>query len=117
MRVVVYLSIDQGELLGGHVVLKQVVKRGEEVTTSLAGLNYPKVKRRLERRWTRRSTIVSGGTSVESSIPSSYGGRALVVKGVEEVQNAEANSKYQDRAEGQRSGNFIRLVSMGFSIR
>ncbi|RZS14842.1 hypothetical protein BHM03_00046591 [Ensete ventricosum] len=38
--------------------------------------------------------------SVESSIPCSHGGRALVVKGAEEVENAKANSKYQDRAEG-----------------
>ncbi|RWV94919.1 hypothetical protein GW17_00042503, partial [Ensete ventricosum] len=40
--------------------------------------------------WYRR-----GGTSVESSIPCSHGGRALVVKGAEEVENAKANSKYQ----------------------
>ncbi|RWW57699.1 hypothetical protein BHE74_00035488 [Ensete ventricosum] len=39
--------------------------------------------------WYRR-----GGTSVESSIPCSHGGRVLVVKGAEEVENAEANSKY-----------------------
>ncbi|RWW32471.1 hypothetical protein GW17_00002842 [Ensete ventricosum] len=89
------------------------------------GLNYPKVKHRLERRWTRRSTTVPqrriyrsrrkgckckvtessamglaapwyrrGGTSVESSIPCSHGGRALIVKGAEEVENAKANSKY-----------------------
>ncbi|RWV84245.1 hypothetical protein GW17_00054051 [Ensete ventricosum] len=41
-----------------------------------------------------------GRTSMESSIPCSHGGRALVVKGAEEVENAKANSKYQDRAEG-----------------
>ncbi|RWW30449.1 hypothetical protein GW17_00004970 [Ensete ventricosum] len=41
-----------------------------------------------------------GGTSVESSIPCSHGGRALVVKGAEEVENAKSNSKYQDRAKG-----------------
>ncbi|RWW57370.1 hypothetical protein BHE74_00035850 [Ensete ventricosum] len=35
-----------------------------------------------------------GRTSVELSIPCSHGGRALVVKGAEEVENAEANSKY-----------------------
>ncbi|RRT57353.1 hypothetical protein B296_00028081 [Ensete ventricosum] len=58
-----------------------------------------------------------GGTSVESSIPCSHRGRAFVIKGAEEVENAEANSKDQDRAEGQRSRNFIRLVSMGFSSR
>ncbi|RRT58226.1 hypothetical protein B296_00042598, partial [Ensete ventricosum] len=42
-----------------------------------------------------------GETSVESLISCSHGGRALVVKGAEEVENAEANSKYQDKAEGQ----------------
>ncbi|RZS00747.1 hypothetical protein BHM03_00030514 [Ensete ventricosum] len=42
---------------------------------------------------------------------------ALVMKGAEEVENAEANSKYQDKAEGQRPRNFIRPVSMGFSSR
>ncbi|RWW61873.1 hypothetical protein BHE74_00031029 [Ensete ventricosum] len=58
-----------------------------------------------------------GGTSVESSIPCSHRGRALVVKGAEEVENAKTNSKYQDRVEGQGPRNFIRLVSMGFSLR
>ncbi|RWW80961.1 hypothetical protein BHE74_00010672 [Ensete ventricosum] len=62
--------------------------------------------------WYRR-----GRTSVELSILCSHGGRALVVKGAEEVKNAEANSKYQDRAKGQRPRNFIRSVSMGFSLR
>ncbi|RZS27562.1 hypothetical protein BHM03_00061057 [Ensete ventricosum] len=56
-------------------------------------------------------------TSVESSIPCSHGGRTLVVKGAEEVENAKANSRYQDRAEGQRPRNFIRPVSMSFSSR
>ncbi|RWV87043.1 hypothetical protein GW17_00051002 [Ensete ventricosum] len=58
-----------------------------------------------------------GATSVEASIPCCHGGRALVVKRAEEMENAEANSKYQDRAEGQRPRNFIRLVSTGFSSR
>ncbi|RZR88352.1 hypothetical protein BHM03_00015911 [Ensete ventricosum] len=49
-----------------------------------------------------------GGTSMESSIPCSHGGRALVVKGVKEVENAKTNSKCQDKAEGQRPRNFIR---------
>ncbi|RWW53709.1 hypothetical protein BHE74_00039784 [Ensete ventricosum] len=40
-----------------------------------------------------------GGTFMESSIPYSHEGRALVVKGAEEVENAKANSKYQDRME------------------
>ncbi|RWW09546.1 hypothetical protein GW17_00026964 [Ensete ventricosum] len=43
--------------------------------------------------WYRR-----GVTFVESSIPCSHGRRALVVKGVEEMENAELNSKYQDKA-------------------
>ncbi|RWW54516.1 hypothetical protein BHE74_00038894 [Ensete ventricosum] len=41
-------------------------------------------------------------TFVESSIPFSHGGRSLVIKEAEELENAEANSKYQDRTEGQR---------------
>ncbi|RRT81556.1 hypothetical protein B296_00015194 [Ensete ventricosum] len=49
--------------------------------------------------WYRR-----GGTSVESSIPCSHGGRALVVKQAKEVENAEANSKYEDKAEGRIFG-------------
>ncbi|RWV98560.1 hypothetical protein GW17_00038583 [Ensete ventricosum] len=126
----------------------RVVERGEEATTSPVGLSYPKVKHRLERRWTRRSATVPqrwiyrsrrkgcrckstdnramgltapwyrrGGTFVESLIPCSHRGRALVVKGAEEVENAKANSKYQDRAEGQRPRNFIRPMSIGFSSR
>ncbi|RWW32407.1 hypothetical protein GW17_00002918 [Ensete ventricosum] len=114
-------------------VQSRVVGRGEEATTSPVGLSYPKAKRRLERRWTRRSTIVPqrriyrsrrkgcrckstdsramglatpwyrrGGTSMESLILCSHGGRALVVKGAKEVENAKANSKYQDRAEAKK---------------
>ncbi|RWW68139.1 hypothetical protein BHE74_00024350 [Ensete ventricosum] len=40
-----------------------------------------------------------GETSVESSIPCSHRGRALIVKGANEVENAKGNSKYQDKAE------------------
>ncbi|RZR76981.1 hypothetical protein BHM03_00001909 [Ensete ventricosum] len=58
-----------------------------------------------------------GRTFVESSSPCSDGGRALIIKGAEEVENVEANSQYQDRVEGQRRRNFIRLVLMGFSSR
>ncbi|RWW58471.1 hypothetical protein BHE74_00034662 [Ensete ventricosum] len=36
----------------------RVVERDEEVTTSSEGLSYPKAKRRLERKWTRRSATV-----------------------------------------------------------
>ncbi|RZR72560.1 hypothetical protein BHM03_00014616 [Ensete ventricosum] len=62
--------------------------------------------------WYRR-----GGTSVESSIPCSHRGRAFVVKGAEEVENAEANSKCQDKAKGQRPRNFIRPMPTDFSSR
>ncbi|RWW02827.1 hypothetical protein GW17_00034067 [Ensete ventricosum] len=92
----------------------QVVERGEEATMSPEGLSYPKAKCKatdsrtmgLAAPWYRR-----GGTSMESSIPCSHGGRALVVKGAEEVENAKAISKYQDKAKGQRPRNFIKLVS------
>ncbi|RRT76219.1 hypothetical protein B296_00004831 [Ensete ventricosum] len=126
----------------------RVVERGEEAMMRLVGLSYPKAKRRLKRRWTRRSATVPqrriyrsrrkgyrckatdsramglaaswyrrDETFVESLIPCSHGGRALIVKGAEEVENAEANSKCQDRAEGQRPRNFIRSMSIGFSLR
>ncbi|RWW87597.1 hypothetical protein BHE74_00003570 [Ensete ventricosum] len=62
--------------------------------------------------WYRR-----GGTSIESSIPCSHGGRAFIVKGVEEVESVEANSKYQDKVKGQRPRNFIRPISTSFSSR
>ncbi|RRT84332.1 hypothetical protein B296_00010695 [Ensete ventricosum] len=40
------------------------------------------------------------GIFVESLIPYSHRGIALIVKGVEEMENVEASSKYQDKAEG-----------------
>ncbi|RRT34497.1 hypothetical protein B296_00008701 [Ensete ventricosum] len=99
-----------GELdcFSAHIRLREPDKSEDKaeykVTDSRAmGLTAP---------WYRR-----GGTSMESMIPCSHGGRALVVKGTEEVENIEANSKYQDRAEGHRSSNFIRPMSMGFSSR
>ncbi|RRT71068.1 hypothetical protein B296_00034773 [Ensete ventricosum] len=39
--------------------------KGEEATTSPEGLSYPKAKRRLERRWTRRSVTVPRGGSTD----------------------------------------------------
>ncbi|RRT75061.1 hypothetical protein B296_00011634 [Ensete ventricosum] len=45
-----------------------------------------------------------GGTFVGSLIPCSHGGRALVMKEAEEAENAEANSKYQDKAQGGVGG-------------
>ncbi|RRT67201.1 hypothetical protein B296_00002702 [Ensete ventricosum] len=52
--------------------------------------------------WQRHGTR-KGETSMESSIPCSHEGRALVVKGTEEMENAKVNSKYQDKAKGQRT--------------
>ncbi|RZS23134.1 hypothetical protein BHM03_00055995 [Ensete ventricosum] len=63
------------QVRGQDRVLKQVVERGEEAMTSPEGLNYPKVKRQLE---------IRDGTSMESSIPCSHGGKEFVVKGAEE---------------------------------
>ncbi|RWW15487.1 hypothetical protein GW17_00020680 [Ensete ventricosum] len=57
--------------------------RGKATDSRAMGLASP---------WYRR-----GGTFMESSIPCSHGGRALVIKGAEEVENAKANSKYQDK--------------------
>ncbi|RRT60756.1 hypothetical protein B296_00033857 [Ensete ventricosum] len=62
--------------------------------------------------WYRR-----GGTFVEASIPRSYGGRVLVVKGVEEVENAEANSKYQDRTERQEAKELHKTSVNGLLIK
>ncbi|RZS11865.1 hypothetical protein BHM03_00043238 [Ensete ventricosum] len=77
---------------------QQVRGQGRAMDSRAMGLATP---------WYRR-----GGTSIESSIPCSHGGRALVVKGAEEVENTKANSKYQDRAEGQMPRSFIRPVSV-----
>ncbi|RRT55973.1 hypothetical protein B296_00045280 [Ensete ventricosum] len=112
-------------------VLKQVVKMGEEAT-SPKGLSYPKAKRRSKRRWTRRSVTVPQRRIYRSrrkrcrykatdsrvmGLVTSWYRRALVVKGAEEVENAEANSKYQDKAKIQRPKNFIRSMSTGFLSR
>ncbi|RRT66229.1 hypothetical protein B296_00039364 [Ensete ventricosum] len=49
--------------------------------------------------WFRR-----GRTSVESSIPCSYGGRVLVVKGGREGGEYRVKLKYQDKAKGRGQG-------------
>ncbi|RWV85622.1 hypothetical protein BHE74_00015234 [Ensete ventricosum] len=114
-------------------VLKQVVEMGEEAKMSPEGLSYPKAKRRLERRWTRKSTTVPQrqtyraqrkGRRCKATNSRAMGWqchgtieRVLVVKGAEEVESAEVNSKYQDRTERKRPRNFIRPMSTGFSSR
>ncbi|RWW30104.1 hypothetical protein BHE74_00045542 [Ensete ventricosum] len=102
------LATGELDCFSAHIRLREPGKSENKaeckVTNSRAmGLTAP---------WYRRSR-----TSVESSILCSHGGRALVVKRTEEVENAEANSKYQDRAEGQWPRNFIRPVSMDFLSR
>ncbi|RZR94996.1 hypothetical protein BHM03_00023779 [Ensete ventricosum] len=124
-----------------------VIERDEEAMMSPEGINYlkskasvikevdseecynavkvdlPIVEKRYRCKATDRAMGLAvpwyhrGGTSMESSIPCSYGGRALVMKGAEEVQNTEVNSKYYDKVEGQRPMNFIRPVSTDFSSR
>ncbi|RRT57676.1 hypothetical protein B296_00024831 [Ensete ventricosum] len=60
-----------------------------------------------------------GETSVESSIACSHKGRALFVKGAEEVENATANSKYQDKVEAKElhkisvNGLLIKITESG----
>ncbi|RZR86805.1 hypothetical protein BHM03_00014060 [Ensete ventricosum] len=88
-------------------VLKQLMERSEEMTTSPEGLSHPQAKRRSEWRWTRSVTMPQrrvyrsrrkgcrceaidscamglavpwyrrGETSVESSIPCSHGGESV----------------------------------------
>ncbi|RRT53228.1 hypothetical protein B296_00032432 [Ensete ventricosum] len=43
--------------------------------------------------------------------------KVLVMKGDEEVENTEVNSKYEDKTRGQRLRNFIRPVATSFSSR
>ena len=44
-------------------------------------------------------------------------GEHMVVKGAKEMEHAEANSKYRNKAEGQRPRNFVRLMSTSFLSR
>ncbi|RRT83395.1 hypothetical protein B296_00010363 [Ensete ventricosum] len=121
-----------GELgcFSAHIRLREPDKSEDKADP--VGLNYPKVKHRLERWWTRRSTTVPqrriyrsrrkgygcksmdsramglvapwyhrGGTSVESSIPCSHGGRALVVKGGRGGE--ECKDKLQVLRQGERT--------------
>ena len=41
----------------------------------------------------------------------------MVMKGVEEVEHAEAISKYRDKAEGQRPRNFVKTGVNKFLIK
>ncbi|RRT76251.1 hypothetical protein B296_00020136 [Ensete ventricosum] len=116
MRVTVYLSID----LGGHSGVEAGGRKGRGSDDKICRSRRKGC--RCKTTDSRAMVLVApwyriGGTSVESSIPYSHGGGALVIKRAEEVENAKANSKYQDKAEGQRPRYFIRPVSIGFSSR
>ncbi|RZS17020.1 hypothetical protein BHM03_00049113 [Ensete ventricosum] len=58
-----------------------------------------------------------GGRNERGRDDKSKGAQLLNHERGREVENAEANSKYPDKTEGQRSRNFIRPVSTGFSSR
>ncbi|RRT49493.1 hypothetical protein B296_00019128 [Ensete ventricosum] len=119
------------DYFGAHICLREPGKSEDKVerwTRRNATLSQRQIYRSQRNGYRCKATdsrdmglVVSwyhrGGTSVESSIPCFHGGRALVVKTVEDMENAEANSKYQDRVEGQKLRNFIRPMSMGFSSR
>ncbi|RWW40135.1 hypothetical protein BHE74_00054467 [Ensete ventricosum] len=124
MRVVVYLSINQGELLGGHSDVEVGGRKGRRSNDESSGAQLPKSKASVRKEveseehhsaaeadlrsrrngcrcksmdsramglaapWYRRC-----GTSVESSIPCSHGGRSLAVKGGQ--GGGEFNGKLQ----------------------
>ncbi|RWW47001.1 hypothetical protein BHE74_00047047 [Ensete ventricosum] len=126
MGVVVYLFIDQEELLREHRGVEVGGQKGRGSDDKSRGAQLPKSKalvikdvdlegchsaveadlpvvkkggHRCKVTDCRTMGLVApwyhrGGTSVESSISCSHGGRALVMKEAEEVENAKANSKY-----------------------
>ncbi|RWW00817.1 hypothetical protein BHE74_00026720 [Ensete ventricosum] len=126
MGVVVCLSIEHRELLGEYRGVEAGDRKMRESDDESRGTHYPKAN--CWSKWRCKATDSSvmglatpcyrrGGASVESSIPCSHRGRVFVMKRAKEVENVEANSKYQDKAEGQRPENIIRQMSTGFSLR
>ncbi|RRT57719.1 hypothetical protein B296_00030554 [Ensete ventricosum] len=66
------------------------------------GLSYPKAKPWSERTWTRRSAIVSQRWDFRGVIDLLLSWRESIGRERdEEVENAEANSKYQERQKGR----------------
>ncbi|RWW79998.1 hypothetical protein BHE74_00011676 [Ensete ventricosum] len=135
MRVAVCLSIDHGELLGGHSGVEVGGRKGRESDDEFGEAQLPKTQSpsNLAFSTTKRMGEVEYPSSLtypaeEFCISSRRDFRGVIDpllswresigrKRSEEVENAKANSKYQDKAEGQRPRNFIRPVSMGFSSR
>ncbi|RZR90074.1 hypothetical protein BHM03_00017893 [Ensete ventricosum] len=88
------------------------------------GSDTQKDKRQSEWRWIGGVSQCRRGRSTDREerdvdaryrivVPWAWQRHVLVVKGAEEVENAEANSKYHDKVEGQRLRNFIRPISVG----
>ncbi|RZS23986.1 hypothetical protein BHM03_00057002 [Ensete ventricosum] len=87
MRVAVYLSIDQGELLGGHNGVELGGRKGRGSDYESSGAQLPKSKAlvRKEVESEEHHSAVERWDFRESLILCSHGGRALIVKGAEEV--------------------------------
>ncbi|RRT68013.1 hypothetical protein B296_00006913 [Ensete ventricosum] len=135
MGVVVYLSINQGELLGEYKGVEASGRKGRGSDGESSGAQLPKSKvlvrkeidseechstikanlsmvrkgRKCEATDSRAMGLVApwyrrGKIFVESSIHCSHGGRLLVVKGVEEVENTEASSSIKTGQKGRGQG-------------
>ncbi|RRT71364.1 hypothetical protein B296_00005196 [Ensete ventricosum] len=127
------------ELLGGHNNVEAGDRKGRGIDDKSSGAQLPKSKASVrkevdseEHHSTAEVDLL--GRAVDASqrivglwawqhhgttdvgLPWSHRPLALMegVKGAEEVENAKANSKYQDRAEGQRPRNFLRPVLNDF---
>ncbi|RZS14594.1 hypothetical protein BHM03_00046295 [Ensete ventricosum] len=99
------------------MVSKQVVGRGEEATTSLVGLSYPKAKRRLERRWTRRSTtrrdfrgVIDPLLSLRESIDRKRGRGGGECKGKLQVPRQDGRAEAKELHKIDVDGLLIKIV-------
>ncbi|RWV78178.1 hypothetical protein GW17_00060880 [Ensete ventricosum] len=91
------------------VVLKQVIERGEEATISPVIYRSQRKGCRCKATDSRAMGLAApwyrrGGTSVESSIPYSHGGRALVIKGDDEKFNGSGKVNHSSLL-NERSAN------------
>ncbi|RZR79420.1 hypothetical protein BHM03_00005137 [Ensete ventricosum] len=76
---------------GAPILAKDMIRATGELDGSRAYIHL--------REHDKSEDKTEGKTSVESSIPYSHQRRALVVKGAEEVENEETNSKNRDKTE------------------
>ncbi|RWV99954.1 hypothetical protein GW17_00037112 [Ensete ventricosum] len=113
MGVAVCLSIDQGEMLGEHRGVEAGGRKGRGSDDESSGAQLPKNKASVR----KEMDLEECHSAAEADLPMARKERRceatdmLVANGTKEVENAEVNSKYQDRAKGQRPRNFIRPVS------